>query len=271
MFPGDRPASDRKKENAVRPKREDPHETPSHSHCKCKEGTDLRFGRSHRWAGISPCHRRRQKYPTFLDRDPMPTARRPGQWPDLGSVYPRAPPARPANHHGAPDGHPRPGRPTAAAAGGRRRRASRAAGTAAEAKVEVGVEADTYNIISKSHNVTSRRIFVGHEYFLGVLCLETRQWWRTFRNRRTRPRTNGKMFLSLIIAINMLIWHWSQNVTIQMTFARNWRNMFKWHTKWAPCLPIGQFLMPHRTQNRIFCVESSSSEETPNTPLVSIK
>ena len=24
----------------------------------------------------------------------------------------------------------------------------------------------------------------------------------------------------------------------------------------------------HRTQNRIFCVESSSSEETPNTPLI---
>ena len=30
MFPGDRPASDRQKENDVRPKREDPHETPSH-------------------------------------------------------------------------------------------------------------------------------------------------------------------------------------------------------------------------------------------------
>ena len=86
------------------------------------------------------------------------------------------------------------------------------------------------------------------------------------RNRRTGPRTNGKMFLSFIIAIHMLIWHWSQNVTIQMTFARNWRNMCKWRTKWPPCLMIGQLLMPHRTQNRIFCVESSSSEETPNTP-----
>ena len=86
------------------------------------------------------------------------------------------------------------------------------------------------------------------------------------RNQWTGPRTNGKMFLNLIIARNMLIWHWSQNVTIQMTFARNWRNMCKWRTKWPPCLPIGQILMPNRTQNRIFCVESSSSEETPNMP-----
>ena len=53
-----------------------------------------------------------------------------------------------------------------------------------------------------------------------------------------------------------------------MTFARNWRNMCKWRTKWPPCLLIGQLLMPHRTQNTIFCVECSSSEETPNTPLV---
>ena len=33
---------------------------------------------------------------------------------------------------------------------------------------------------------------------------------------------------------------------------------------------LGQILMPHRTQNKIFCVESSSSEETPNTPDVSV-
>ena len=79
------------------------------------------------------------------------------------------------------------------------------------------------------------------------------------------------MFLSFIIAINILIWHWSQNVTIQMTFARNWRNMCKWRTKWPPCLLFGQLLIPHRTQNRIFCVESSSSEETPNTPLVFLR
>ena len=118
--------------------------------------------------------------------------------------------------------------------------------------------------------VTSRRIFVVREYFLSVLCSETRQWWRTFRNRairnrRTGPRTNGKMFLSFIIAINMLIWHCSQNVTIQMTFPRNWRNMCKWRTKW----PSSDWLAPYAssTQNRIFCVESSSSEETPNTPL----
>ena len=57
-------------------------------------------------------------------------------------------------------------------------------------------------------------------------------------------------------------------MTIQMTFARNWRNMCKWRTKWPPCLLIGQILMPNRTQYIIFCVESSSSEETPNTPLV---
>ena len=56
-------------------------------------------------------------------------------------------------------------------------------------------------------------------------------------------------------------------MTIQMTFARNWRNMCKWRTKWPPCLLIGQLPMPHRTQNIMFCVESSSSEETPNTPL----
>ena len=88
------------------------------------------------------------------------------------------------------------------------------------------------------------------------------------RNQWTGPRTNGKMFLNFIIARNMLIWHWSQNVTIQMTFARHWRNMCKWRTKWPPCLPIGQIIMPNRTQNRIFCVGSSSSEETPNTPKV---
>ena len=38
--------------------------------------------------------------------------------------------------------------------------------------------------------------------------------------------------------------------------------------KMAPSLLIGPILMPYRTQNRIFCVESSSSEETPNTPLL---
>ena len=31
--------------------------------------------------------------------------------------------------------------------------------------------------------VTSCRIFVVREDFLSVLCSETRQWWRTFRNR----------------------------------------------------------------------------------------
>ena len=75
------------------------------------------------------------------------------------------------------------------------------------------------------------------------------------RNQRTGPRTNGKMFLSFIIARNMLIWHCSQNATIQMTFARNWRNMCKWRTKWPPCRLIGQIRMPHWTQNRRFCVE----------------
>ena len=120
--------------------------------------------------------------------------------------------------------------------------------------------------------VTSRRIFVVREDFFGAYYARKRDsgdaHFETgaIRNRRTGPRTNGKMFLSFIIAINMLIWHWSQNVTIQMTFARNWRNMCKWRTKWPPCLLIGQLLMPHRTQNIILWVESSSSEETPNTP-----
>ena len=36
--------------------------------------------------------------------------------------------------------------------------------------------------------------------------------------------------------------------------------------KMAPNLLIGPILMLHRTQNIIFCVESSSSEETQNTP-----
>ena len=36
--------------------------------------------------------------------------------------------------------------------------------------------------------------------------------------------------------------------------------------KMAPTLLIGPILMLHRTQNIIFCVESSSSEDTPNTP-----
>ena len=40
--------------------------------------------------------------------------------------------------------------------------------------------------------------------------------------------------------------------------------------KMAALFLIGQLLMPHRTQNRIFCVESSSSEETPNTPKVGV-
>ena len=121
--------------------------------------------------------------------------------------------------------------------------------------------------------VTSRRIFVVREYFFERTMLgnetsdDAHFETGAIRYRRTAPRTNGKMFLSFIIAINMLIRHWSQNVTIQMTFARNWRNMCKWRTKWLLCLLIGQLLMPHRTQNRIFCVESSSSEETPNTPL----
>ena len=119
--------------------------------------------------------------------------------------------------------------------------------------------------------VTSRRIFADPEYFWAYYARKRDRDDAHFetgaiRNRRTGPRTNGKMFLSFIIAIHMLIWHWSQNVTIQMTFARNWRNMCKWRTKWPLCLPIGQILMPHRTQNIIFCVESSSSEETPNTP-----
>ena len=56
-----------------------------------------------------------------------------------------------------------------------------------------------------------------------------------------------------------------------MAFARNRRNMCKWRTKWPPCLLIGQLLMTHRTQNRIFCVECSSSEETPNTPQIVLK
>ena len=51
-----------------------------------------------------------------------------------------------------------------------------------------------------------------------------------------------------------------RDMTIQMTFARNWRNMCKWRTKWPSCLLLGQFLMPHPTHNIIFCVESSSSE-----------
>ena len=40
--------------------------------------------------------------------------------------------------------------------------------------------------------------------------------------------------------------------------------------KWLLSRPNGPILMPHRTQNIIFRVESSSSEETPNTPLTSL-
>ena len=120
--------------------------------------------------------------------------------------------------------------------------------------------------------VTSRRIFEYQRIIFWAYYARIRDsndaHFETgaIRNWRTGPRTNGKMFLSFIITIIILIWHWGQNVTIQMTFAGNWRNMCKWRTKWPPCIAIGQIILPNRTQNRIFCVECSSSEETPNTP-----
>ena len=103
--------------------------------------------------------------------------------------------------------------------------------------------------------VTSHRIFVVREDFFERTMLGN----ETVVTHISKPAQfetgepdhgpTEKMFLSFIIAINMLIWHWSQNVTIQMTFARNWRNMCKWRTKWSPCRLSSDWSAPYASSN----------------------